>query len=139
MKTRRYLVVLFLAITFGWQARVIPAENTASDGMSPVAGDQATTTAQGGQAYVRQQTIRVEPVDSRHVRLRIEGRDNWVVESAGFELLPGAEALRVVADRGANTINPADPSVAETFELSIKPNGGLAFQITNAKKAIAPR
>lgn len=75
------------------------------------------------------QTVRIEPIDATHVRLHLAGRDNWIVDSAGFSLVPAVDYVRVVAAPGRNTITAAGLSkVAETFELSIAPSGPLRFQ-----------
>jgi hypothetical protein len=75
------------------------------------------------------QTVRIESVDATHVRLRLAGRENWIVDAAGFSLVPDVDRVRVVAAPGRNTITAAGLSkVVETFELSIAPSGSLRFQ-----------
>ena len=80
------------------------------------------------------QTIRIEPVDATHVRLRLEGKEAWIVESAAFSIVPdGTGRVRLQGSRGTNTIRTNKPSLAENFELMIERTGTLGFQISNAK------
>jgi len=81
----------------------------------------------------RLQTIVIEPIDETHVRLRLEGRENWIVETAGFTIQTDSDSVNLVAQRGNNRISTRNVSIAETFELSIAPAGNLGFQITNSK------
>jgi hypothetical protein len=81
------------------------------------------------------QTIRIEPVDTTHVRLRLVGRDNWIVESARFSLVPDVDFVRVVAAPGRHAVTAHGASrIAETFELSIAPSGSLRFQSVNSPR-----
>ena len=78
-------------------------------------------------------TIRIEPVDAAHVRLHLAGRENWIVDSTGFSLVPDVDFVRVVAAPGRNAVAAAGAArMAETFELSITPSGSLRFQSTNS-------
>jgi hypothetical protein len=80
------------------------------------------------------QIIRIEPVDAAHVRLHLEGRENWDIESAAFTLVPTLEgppggAIRVVAAQGDNKVSvPGAATRAQTFELSVSPSGLLHFK-----------
>ena len=81
------------------------------------------------------QTIRIEPVDATHVRLHLLGRENWIVDSAGFSVVPDVDFVRVVATPGRNAVTTAGASrVAETFELSIAPSGSLRFESANSRR-----
>jgi hypothetical protein len=79
------------------------------------------------------QQIRIEPVDNNKVRLRVTGREDWVVEALTFNVIPGNGITRVRADRA--TIRTAGrTSVADAFEMTIAPSGSLGFDIANAKR-----
>ena len=124
MKTSSYVVAIVSAIALGWFAGVLSAEPTANVVSSPV-------TLQGSPAPLSMQTIRLEPVDATHVRLRLEGRENWVVDSAGFSLVYNLDFLRVVAASGKNAVTvPGSSTTAETFELRILRSGSLGFSMT---------
>ncbi len=77
--------------------------------------------------------IRIEPVDGSRVRLRVTGREDWVVEALTFNVIPGNGITRVRADRA--TIRTAGRTrVADVFEMTISPSGSLGFDISNAKR-----
>ena len=79
------------------------------------------------------QQIRIEPVDNNKVRLRVTGKEDWVVEALTFNVIPGNGITRVRADRA--TIRTAGrTSVADAFEMTIAPSGSLGFDIANAKR-----
>ena len=124
MKTSSYVVAIVSAIALGWFAGVLSAEPSANVVRSPV-------SLQASPAPVSMQTIRLEPVDATHVRLRLEGRENWVVDSAGFSLVSNLDFLRVVAASGKNAVTvPGSSTTAETFELRILRSGSLGFSMT---------
>ena len=76
--------------------------------------------------------IRIEPVDSGRVRLRVSGREDWIVEALTFNVIPGNGITRVRADRA--TIRTAGKArVAEVFEMTISASGSLGFDIASAK------
>jgi hypothetical protein len=76
--------------------------------------------------------IRIEPVDNGRVRLRVSGRDDWIVETSTFNVIPGNSITRVRADRA--TVRTAGRTrVADAFELTISATGSLGFDISNAK------
>ena len=105
-------LILAAALFFGgWQPRPSPAQPTSSE------------THQ----------IRIEPVDGNKVRLRVSGREDWIVEALTFNVIPGNGITRVRADRA--TIRTAGrTAVADAFEMTISPSGSLGFDITNAKR-----
>jgi hypothetical protein len=110
MERARVVVALMLA-TLGGQVVVMTAQPRAASLFAPA------------------QTIRIQPVDSTHVRLRLEGRENWIVDSAGFSIVPDVDFVRVVATPGRNAVTAAGRSrVAQTFELSIAPSGSLRIK-----------
>ena len=88
-------------------------------------------SAQNVQQPRQPQTIVIEPIDGTQVRLRLEGRENWIVESGSFTIQTDSDSVNLVAQRGNNRIN--SQRVAETFELQIAPAGNLGFAITNSK------
>ena len=78
------------------------------------------------------QQIRIEPVDSSKVRLRVTGKEDWMVEALTFNVIPGNGITRVRADRA--TIRTAGrTSVADAFEMTISASGSLGFDIANAR------
>ena len=83
-------------------------------------------------SQARPQTIVIEPIDQTHVRLRLEVRDNWIVESAGFTIQTDSDSVNLVAQQGNNRISTRNVSIAETFELQTAPAGNLGFRITNS-------
>ena len=87
--------------------------------------------AQNAQPPRQPQTIVIEPIDETHVRLRLEGRENWTIESGSFTIQTDSDSVNLVAQRGNNRINTR--SIAETFVLQIAPAGNLGFAITNSK------
>jgi hypothetical protein len=81
------------------------------------------------------QSIRFQPVDSTHVRLRLEGRENLVVDSAEFSVVPGVDVVRVVAARGLNAITAGGSTkVSKTFALSVTPSGVIRIASANASR-----
>ena len=81
------------------------------------------------------QTIRIEPVDTAHLRLHLVGRDNLSVDSAEFSVLPDVDFVRVVAAPGRNAITTAGSSrVAQTFELSVTPSGSVRIQSADSRR-----
>jgi len=125
MKTARYVIALFLAIGIGWFC-----------GLNSTGLRAVSLATQRGPAsrLASPQTIRMEPVDATHIRLRLEGRENWIVESAGFSLLPTFDgptggSVRIVATAGKNRVTvPGATNVNESFELWIAPSGSLHFE-----------
>lgn len=79
------------------------------------------------------QQIRIEPVDSNKVRLRVTGKEDWVVEALAFSVIPGNGITRVRADR-ATVRTAGRTSVADAFEMTIAASGSLGFDIANAKR-----
>src|SRR5262245_32088449 len=78
------------------------------------------------------QQIRIEPVDNTRVRLRLSGREDWIVEAIAFNVIPGNGITRVRANRA--TIRTAGLTrVADIFEMTISASGSLGFDIANAK------
>jgi hypothetical protein len=90
-------------------------------------------SAQTASAPGPSQTIVIEPIDATHVRLRLQGRENWTVESGAFTIQPVADSVNVIAQQGSNKVN--DRSVAETFALKIGLSSSLGFEISNAKQS----
>jgi hypothetical protein len=81
------------------------------------------------------QTVRIEPVSAIHVRLHVVGRENWIVDSAGFSLVPDVDFLRIVASPGRNAVTAIGVlRIVETFELSITPSGWLQVQSANSQR-----
>ena len=83
------------------------------------------------------QAIRIEPVDASHVRLHLVGRENWIVDSAEFSLVPDVDVVRVVvvAAPGRNAVTTGGASsIAKTFELTIAPSGSLRFASANSRR-----
>ena len=77
--------------------------------------------------------IRIEPVDNTRVRLRVSGREDWIVEAMTFQVIPGNGITRVRANRA--TIRTAGLTrVADVFEMTISASGSLGFDIANAKR-----
>jgi hypothetical protein len=66
------------------------------------------------------QTIRFQPIDRTHVRLRLEGRENMIVDSAEFNVVPDVDVVRMMAAPGPNAITAAGSTkVSNTFALSV--------------------
>ena len=108
MKRTRFVVASVLVIGLGWQ----PGAAFVS-----VATQQSDPASLVGSA----QTIRIQPVDATHVSLRLEGHENWIVDSAGFSFprSPSPDFVPVVATPGRNMITTPGVSAAheEHFEL----------------------
>jgi hypothetical protein len=77
------------------------------------------------------QTIIIEPIDATHVRLRLQGRENWTVESGAFTIQPTSDSVSLIAHQGGNRVN--DRTV-ETFTLTIGPAGRLGFEMSDARQ-----
>ena len=118
MKPTHLILAIAVAVALGRQAGVSSASR------------QNTQTPLSAPAQI----IRIVPVDAAHVRLHLEGRENWDIESATFTLLPTFDgppggAIRIVAAQGNNRVSvPGASRVAETFELWIPPSGALHFE-----------
>ena len=81
------------------------------------------------------QLIRIDAVDAARLRLTLQGKENWVVETGSLELRANGASVDVIAERGQNVVQLPDSSnVAETFQVSIRIDGGLSFHITNMKR-----
>jgi hypothetical protein len=105
------LILAAMLVSSGWQLR------------PPTAQPQSPDTQQ----------IRIEPVDGNKVRLRISGREDWIVEALTFNVIPGNGITRVRADR-ATVRTAGRTAVADAFEMTISPSGSLGFDIANAKR-----
>ena len=118
MKGTHLVLAVVVALALGWQVGVGSASRQKT---------QASLSAPS-------QVIRIEPVDAGRVRLHLEGRERWDIESAAFTLLPTFDgppggAIRIVAAQGTNRVTVLGASqVAETFELWISPSGTLHFE-----------
>jgi hypothetical protein len=82
----------------------------------------------------RPQTIVIEPIDATHVRLRLEGRETWIVESPAFTIQTNADSVKLLAQRGNNRVTlpvTKRESLVETWELEIAPpTGRIGFSVT---------
>ena len=96
-------------------------------------GARLLPTASAQPASADSSQIRIEPVDGSRVRLRVSGREDWIVEALTFTVIPGNGITRVRADRA--TIRTAGRTrVADAFEMTISATGSLGFDISNAKR-----
>jgi hypothetical protein len=91
----------------------------------------ALASAQNAAAPRPSQTIVIEPIDSTHVRLRLEGRENWTVDSGAFTIQPGTDSVIVIAQE-VSKVNAN--SVAGTFALKIGPSDRLGFEMVRRGK-----
>ena len=133
MKTTYCFIATILVVGLSWHGGVTSArqDNPALPGGPAI----SVPTGQDVQVSDSMQTIRIEPVDATHVRLRLEGRGTWIVDSAGFRLLPNNEGLRVIAAPGTSTISTGGPlHEAESFELSISASGVQSVRILGQRR-----
>src|SRR3954466_15621071 len=91
----------------------------------------ALASAQNAVAPRPSKTIVIEPIDATHVRLRLQGRENWTVESGAFTIQPTSDSVSLIAHQGGNRVN--DRTV-ETFTLTIGPAGRLGFEMSDARQ-----
>jgi len=135
MSPVRFLTANVLVLGLGWQAGLSSADSPlASASPAPRQSDAASLRAPA-------QTISIEPIDNAHVRLRLEGREKWIVDSAGFTLVPTLDgppggSVRVIAKPGNNTVFALGASQrAEAFELAISPISGVVhFEMNHSRR-----
>jgi len=69
------------------------------------------------------QTLRIEPVDTTHARLHLVGRENWIVESTEFSVVPAADSVHVIAAPGPNAVT-----------VFVTPLGAVRIQSANSSR-----
>lgn len=103
------------ALISGWQLYV-------SAPQQPAASTQAS------------QTIRIEPVDATHIRIRMEGKEQWVIEAAAFDVTPNNGALHFAARDDVRHGRDLVTHAARSFTLTVAPTGVMGFHVTSSSR-----
>jgi hypothetical protein len=124
MKTVHFVSVVALATALGWSAGVTFA--------APKASALALWQDKQAPALAPRETIRIEPLDATRVRLRRSGREDWVLDSAGFTISPTWDgppggSVRLLAIPPGRVTAPGANFVVQEFEVMMTPSGIVSW------------